>query len=92
MGRNEVITSMSEKTGFTKVDCEKMLDAMSETVTESLVNGDKVLLKGFMSFEVLERAERKGRNPKTGEVSTFPASKSVKCKVSQAIKDAVNAK
>jgi DNA-binding protein HU-beta len=92
MGRNDIITSMSEKTGLTKVDCEKAIDAFAESITESLADGDKVLLKGFMSFEVIERAARRGRNPKTGEVSTFPATKSVKCKVSQAIKDAVNEK
>ncbi len=91
MGRNEVITSMSDKSGLSKTDCEKALDAFAESISDFLADGEKILLKGFMSFEIKERAERKGRNPKTGEVSTFPAAKTVKCKISKAIKDIVDA-
>ena len=92
MGRNELITNISQKTGITKVDCEKMLDAFTDTVKDSLVNGDKIIIKGFMSMEVTERAERSGRNPKPGKVDIFPAVKTVKCKIAKAIKDAVNEK
>lgn len=92
MGRNELITNISQKTGITKVDCEKMLDAFTDTVKDSLVNGDKIIIKGFMSMEVTERTERSGRNPKTGKVDIFPAVKTVKCKIAKAIKDAVNEK
>lgn len=92
MGRNELITNISQKTGITKVDCEKMLDAFTDTVKDSLVNGDKIIIKGFMSMEVTERAERSSRNPKTGKVDIFPAVKTVKCKIAKAIKDAVNEK
>lgn len=92
MGRNELITNISQKTGITKVDCEKMLDAFADSVKEALVDGDKIIIKGFMSMEVAERAERSGRNPKTGKVDIFPAVKTVKCKIAKAIKDAVNEK
>lgn len=92
MGKSEIIDEMSQETGMTKVDCEKALDAFAVIFKKSLVAGDKILIKGFMSAEVVERQERKGRNPNTGEVTTFPAMKSVKCKISQAIKDAVNEK
>lgn len=92
MGRSELVTNISQKTGLSKVDCERVIDAFAESVTESLVNGSKVILKGFMSMEITERPERSGRNPKTGEITTFPAVKSVKCKVAKAIKDAVNNK
>lgn len=90
MGKNELITSISEKCGMTKVDCEKVIDAFAESVIESLMDGDKVMIKEFMSFEVLNRNERKGRDPKTGKVISYPSSRTVKCKVSQKIKDAVN--
>lgn len=90
MGKSELLTSISEKCGMTKVDCEKVIDAFAESVTEFLMDGEKIMLKGFMSFEVSERKERRGRNPKTGEVDTFPSTKSIQCKISQAIKDAVN--
>lgn len=92
MGKSEIIDEMSQETGMTKVDCEKAIDAFAAIFKKSLVAGDKILIKGFMSAEVVERQERKGRNPNTGEVTTFPAMKSVKCKISQAIKDAVNEK
>ena len=49
-------------------------------------------IKGFATFETKERDERQGRNPKTGKVDTYPAFKSVKCRISKNLKDAVNGK
>ena len=91
MNKNELITAMSEKANMSKVDTEKALKAFIDTVTEELKNGGKVQLVGFGTFEVAERAERQGRNPKTGETITIPASKSPKFKVGKAFKDVVNA-
>ena len=91
MNRTELISAMSEKANITKVDTEKALKAFIDTVTEELKNGGKVQLVGFGTFEVTERAERNGRNPKTGEAITIPASKSPKFKAGKALKDIVNA-
>ena len=91
MNRTELISAMSEKSELTKVDTEKALKAFIDTVTEELKNGGKVQLVGFGTFEVTERAERQGRNPKTGETITIPASKSPKFKAGKALKDIVNA-
>ena len=91
MNRTELISAMSEKSELTKVDTEKSLKAFIDTVTEELKNGGKVQLVGFGTFEVTERAERNGRNPKTGEAITIPASKSPKFKAGKALKDIVNA-
>ena len=91
MNRTELISAMSEKSELTKVDVEKALKAFIDTVTEELKNGGKVQLVGFGTFEVVERAERQGRNPKTGEAITIPASKSPKFKAGKALKDIVNA-
>ena len=91
MNRTELISAMSEKSELTKVDTEKALKAFIDTVTEELKNGGKVRLVGFGTFEVTERAERQGRNPKTGEAITIPASKSPKFKAGKALKDIVNA-
>ena len=91
MNRTELISAMSEKSELTKVDTEKALKAFIDTVTEELKNGGKVQLVGFGTFEVAERAERQGRNPKTGEAITIPASKSPKFKAGKALKDIVNA-
>ena len=91
MNRTELISAMSEKSELTKVDTEKALKAFIDTVTEELKNDGKVQLVGFGTFEVTERAERQGRNPKTGEAITIPASKSPKFKAGKALKDIVNA-
>ena len=91
MNRTELISAMSEKSELTKVDTEKALKAFIDTVTDELKNGGKVQLVWFGTFEVAERAERQGRNPKTGEAITIPASKSPKFKAGKALKDIVNA-
>ena len=91
MNKTELISAMSENANMTKVDTENALKAFIDTVTEELKNGGKVQLVGFGTFEVTERAERQGRNPKTGEAITIPASKSPKFKAGKALKDIVNA-
>ena len=91
MNKTELISAMSENANMTKVDAEKALKAFIDTVTDELKNGGKVQLVGFGTFEVTERAERQGRNPKTGEAITIPASKSPKFKAGKALKDIVNA-
>lgn len=90
MTKSNIITKISDRMGLSKTTCESVIDIFADEVKNCLVNGDKLIIKGFMSFEVSERPERDGRNPKTGEISTFPAVKSVKCKISKAIRDAIN--
>lgn len=63
MNKTELISAMAEKSGLTKKDAEKALNAFVDAVTEALSKGEKVQLVGFGSFEVRERAERVGRNP-----------------------------
>lgn len=91
MNKVELVAAIAEKSELTKVDAEKALKAFIDTVTDELKNGGKVQLVGFGSFEVAERAARKGRNPKTSEEIMIPASKSPKFKVGKAFKDVVNA-
>ncbi|MFZ7130978.1 MAG: HU family DNA-binding protein [Eubacteriales bacterium] len=90
MNKAELITVLTEKTGLAKKDNEKVLNALVESITEQLQNGDKISLVGFGTFEVKERAERKGRNPKTMEELVIPASKAPTFKAGKALKDAVN--
>ena len=89
MNRTELISAMAENANMSKVDTEKALKAFIDTVTDELKNGGKVQLVGFGSFEVAERAARKGRNPKTSEEIMIPASKSPKFKAGKALKDIV---
>ena len=91
MNKTELITGMAEKTEISKKDAEKVLNAFTNIVADTLVDGDKVSITGFGTFEVVERAERQGRNPATGETITIAASKSPKFKAGKALKDAVKA-
>ncbi len=90
MNKSELIASMSEKSNLSKKDAEKALNAFIEAVEEAMVKGDKIQLVGFGSFEVRDRAERKGRNPQTKEEITIPASKVPVFRVGKALKDMVN--
>ncbi len=91
MNKTELIAAVSEKAEISKKDAEKALKAFTDVVAEELVKGEKVQLVGFGTFEVSERAEREGRNPKSGEPMTIAASRSPKFKAGKALKDMVNA-
>ena len=91
MNKQQLVEAMASNAELTKVDAEKALKAFIEVVTEEMKNGGKVQLVGFGTFEVSERAERMGRNPKTNEPMVIKASKAPKFKAGKALKDTVNA-
>ncbi len=88
MNKNELISAVAEKSGLSKKDSEKALNAALETITATVAAGDKVQLIGFGTFELRERAEKQARNPRTGEKMTVPACKAPAFKAGQAFKDA----
>ena len=90
MNKAELITSMAEKSQLTKKDAESALKAFMDSVQEALENGDKVQLIGFGTFETRERAAREGRNPRTKETITIPASTVPVFKAGKEFKDRVN--
>ena len=90
MNKTELVAAMSEKSELTKKDSEKALKAFMDVVAEELKKDEKIQLVGFGTFEVTERAERMGRNPKTKETMVIAASKAPKFKAGKALKDAVN--
>ena len=89
MNKTELIAAVAAKTGLTKKDAEKVVNATLETITESLVKGDKVNVSGFGIFEVKAREARVGRNPRTKETITIPATKLPAFKASKTLKDAI---
>lgn len=91
MNKTELIAAVAEKAELSKKDAEKALKAFTDVVAEELVKGEKIQLVGFGTFEVAEREEREGRNPKTGEKMMIAASRSPKFKAGKALKDMVNA-
>lgn len=89
MNKNDLIASVADKTGLTKKDSEKAVNAVVETIQEALGRGDKVSLVGFGTFEVRQRRPRTGRNPQTGQTITIPASKVPAFKAGKALKDSL---
>lgn len=89
MTKTELIDQVAEKSGLTKKDSGKAVDAVLAAMTEALAGGDKVQLVGFGSFEVRERGARTGRNPQTGAAITIEARKVPVFKPGKALKDAV---
>ncbi len=67
MNKEELVTAIAAKTGLTKKSAEEVLDAVLDTVADTVRDGDRVTLSGFGTFLLVERAARKGRNPRTGE-------------------------
>ena len=90
MNKTELIAAMAEESGLTKTDPEKALNAFVPQVAAALKAGEKIQLTGFGSFEVKERAERIGRNPRTKEEVKIPASKAPVFKAGKPLKDALN--
>ena len=75
MNKTELVDAVATKSELTKQDSKKAVDALFETISNTLAKEEKIQLIGFGTFEVRERAERTGRNPQTGEEMTIPASK-----------------
>lgn len=92
MNKTELIDSIAKDTGFTKKDTDAFVKSFIETVSKTMAEGNDVQLIGFGTFCVGERAERSGRNPKTGETIKIAAAKTPKFKAGKALKDLVNKK
>lgn len=89
MNKAELVAAVAERSELTKKDAEKAVNAIVSVITDALANNERVQLVGFGTFEVRERAERKGRNPQTREEIIIPASKAPVFKAGKALKDAV---
>ncbi len=90
MNKTQLIEAVAEKSGLTKVDAKKAVEAFSETIEETLKAGDKVAFVGFGSFSVSERSARTGINPRTREAIQIAAKKVVKFKAGAELSAAVN--
>ncbi|MFR0569986.1 HU family DNA-binding protein [Ligilactobacillus salivarius] len=90
MNKSELIGIVAEKMGVTKKEAEVATNAFVSTVLTALAEGRKIQLVGFGTFEVKERAARKGRNPQTGKEMILPGRKVPVFKAGKSLKDAVN--
>ncbi len=89
MNKAELVASVAEKAQLSKKDAERAIDAVVESIQSALSQGDKVALVGFGTFEVRERAARKGRNPQTGQEIDIAATKVPVFKAGKGFKDYV---
>ncbi|MBE5812858.1 MAG: HU family DNA-binding protein [Clostridiales bacterium] len=92
MNKSELVAMMATKANMTKKDSESALNALVESITESLKKGDKISLVGFGTFETRKRAARNGINPQTKKAIKIPATNAPAFKAGKALKDSVNNK
>lgn len=90
MNKQELVLKVAEKASLSKKEAEKFVEAFMDTVADALVEGDKVALLGFGTFETRERAAREARNPATGETLKLAAKTVPAFKPGKALKEAVN--
>jgi len=89
LGKTELVSKVAAQAGLTKVQADKALTAVVETIKETLKEGGSVSLVGFGTFMVADRKERDGHNPATGQSIKIPAGKSPKFKAGKGLKDLV---
>jgi DNA-binding protein HU-beta len=89
MKKNELISAIAEKSNVKKIEAERMLDALVAVVGEELNKGEKLTVPSLGTFQIKERKEKEGRNPRTGEKMIIPAAKVPMFKVAKNLKDTI---
>jgi DNA-binding protein HU-beta len=93
MNKSELIDKISERTGVSKADTERVLKGFEDIAQQVVASGgDKLTLTGFMSIEQVKRKARTGRNPQTGATIQVPASTAVKLTPGATLKDVAKGK
>lgn len=90
MNRTDVIALIAEEESMTKRKAEEVVRVIIDTMKEALIQGEKVQITGFGTFEVRDRAPRVGRNPKTNEEVHIDAFRKPVFRASQTLKERVN--
>lgn len=90
MNKNELIGAVADSSGLSRNDATKAVEAVFETIQNTLSKGDEVRLVGFGTFSTARRKASTGRNPRTGEPMTIKASTQPKFKAGKGLKDSVN--
>lgn len=78
MDRSDVVLAVTDRTGLTRAQAGAVIDAIGDVLAQSLRDGTTVKLGRIMTVQPVERAARRGRNPRTGEPLTIPARTVVK--------------
>ncbi|MEN7436372.1 HU family DNA-binding protein [Bacillus velezensis] len=91
MNKTEFVGEVAENLGVTKKEAAPKVEAVFNVIVETLTKGESIKIPGIGTFEIRERAARKGRNPQSGEEIDIPATKAPAFKAAKALKDAVKA-
>lgn len=89
MNKSELISRVADSTGLTKKAASDAVESVFSAISDALANGEKVTLVGFGTFEVRQRAARRGVNPATGTAIEIPATKVPAFKAGKSLKEAV---
>lgn len=89
MTKTDLAAQVAANTEMSKKDAERAVNAVVEALSKALANGEKITISGFGTFEVRERAERPGINPRTREPITIAASRSIVFKPGKTLKDSL---
>ena len=90
MNKNDLVTSVADNAGISKADSTRAVDAVFDSITSALKDGQEVRLVGFGTFVVTHRKASVGRNPRTGEEIEIKASNQPKFRAGKGLKEAVN--
>lgn len=89
MNKSELVASVAERSGLAKVEAERAVDAVFDSIMDALKDGDEVRLVSFGVFSCVDKPAREGRNPSTGEKLHIPARRVPKFKPGKPLKDAI---
>lgn len=92
MTKSDMVEKIYEKIGFSKKESAELVEMVFDIIKSTLESGEKIKIAGFGNFIVKEKADRRGRNPQTGEEIVISARKILTFKPSQVLKSAINAK
>lgn len=90
MTKADIAETISAKTGFSKKESAELLEAVLDILKDTLETGEKIKISGFGNFVVKQKADRRGRNPQTGEALTIEARRVLTFKPSHILRDAIN--
>ena len=90
MNKTELIDAIAASTNLPKTNVSEVLGAFADQITAGVKKGNKTVWPGFLTFEVVNRPERQGRNPSTGATMTIAAKNVVKVKAGKTLQDAAN--
>lgn len=90
MNKNDLVVAVADDAGLSKAEAARAVESVFDSITTSLRSETEVRLVGFGTFTVARRKASQGRNPRTGEPISIPASKQAKFRAGKALKEAIN--